>query len=48
MDKSTELIIRALLIGEKYREANKATKIEVGELMTRNRRINKNIKKRGN
>lgn len=44
MDKATELMIRVLLIGEKYRESNKKTKIEVGELMTKNRTIIKKKK----
>ena len=35
---------RALLIGEKYSKSDKPTKIEVGELMTSKRRVNKRKK----
>jgi hypothetical protein len=44
IDKTEELIIKALTIGEKYSKADKPTKIEVGELMTSKRRINRRKK----
>ncbi|WP_159426799.1 hypothetical protein [Clostridium nigeriense] len=45
IDKTQELICRALIIGDKYSKADKPTKIEVGELMTGERRIYKRKKK---
>lgn len=39
IDKTKELIYKALIIGEKYGQADKPTKIEVGKLMTSDRRI---------
>lgn len=39
IDKTEELMCRALIIGEKYGQADKPTKVEVGKLMTSNRRI---------
>lgn len=44
MDKSTELMCRVLLIGEKYSQSDQLTKIEVGELMTKKRRVYKRKK----
>jgi hypothetical protein len=44
IDKTEELMYRALLIGEKYSKSDKPTKIEVGELMTSKRRVNKRKK----
>ncbi len=41
IDKTEELICRALIIGEKYGQADKQTKIEVGRLMTSKRRVPK-------
>ncbi|WP_195954458.1 hypothetical protein [Clostridium tertium] len=46
IDKTEELIYKALLIGEQYSKADKPTKIEVGELMTSKRRIYKRKKKK--
>ena len=45
IDKTKELICRVLLIGEEYSKADKPTKIEVGELMTRKRKVYKRKKK---
>ena len=45
IDKTKELIYKALIIGEKYGQADKPTKIEVGKLMTSKRRGLKKIKK---
>lgn len=42
--KTEELIYKALIIGEKYGQADKPTKIEVGKLMTRKRRVPKRKK----
>ena len=39
IDKTEELIRRALIIGEKYVQADKPTKVEVGKLMTGKRRV---------
>lgn len=44
IDKTEELIRRALIIGEKYGQADKPTKIEVGKLMTGKRRVTKRKK----
>lgn len=38
IDKTEELIRRALIIGEKYVQADKPTKIEVGKIMLGKRR----------
>jgi len=48
IDKTEELINKALSIGEKYGQADKPTKIEVGKLMTSKRRVprRKKIKKK--
>lgn len=48
IDKTEELMCRALIIGEKYGQADKPTKIEVGRLMTSKRRVpkRKNSKKK--
>ena len=48
IDKTEELMCRALIIGEKYVQADKPTKIEVGKLMTSNRRVKKRGIKRKN
>lgn len=44
IDKTEELMCRALIIGEKYGQADKPTKIEVGRLMTRKRIVSKRKK----
>ena len=44
IDKTEELICRALIIGEKYGQADKPTKIEVGRLMMSKRRVPKRKK----
>ena len=44
IDKTEELIRRAVIIGEKYGQADKSTKIEVGKLMTGKRRVTKRKK----
>lgn len=44
IDNTKELITRALIIGEKYGQADKPTKIEVGRLMTSKRRVTKRKK----
>ncbi|MDB1962378.1 hypothetical protein [Clostridium tertium] len=44
IDKTEELMCRALIIGEKYGQADKPTKIEVGRLMTSKRRAPKRKK----
>ncbi|MGY5237624.1 hypothetical protein [Clostridium tertium] len=44
IDKTEELICRVLIIGEKYGQADKPTKIEVGRLMTSKRRVSKRKK----
>ena len=44
IDKTEELICRALIIGEKYVQADKPTKVEVGKLMTGKRRVTKRKK----
>ena len=44
IDKTKELIYKALSIGEKYGQADKAAKIEVGKLMTSKRRATKRKK----
>lgn len=48
IDKTEELIRRALIIGEKYVQADKPTKVEVGKLMTGKSRVakRKKIKKK--
>ena len=46
IDKTEELMCRALIIGEKYKEVDKPIKIEVGELMTNKRRVYKRKKKK--
>ena len=47
--KTEELIYKALIIGEKYVQADKPTKIQVGKLMTSNRRVKKRgIKRKKN
>ena len=45
IDKTQELMCRALLIGEEYSKADKPIKIEVGEIMTRKRRVVLKIRK---
>ncbi|MDB2122844.1 hypothetical protein [Clostridium paraputrificum] len=42
IDKESKLIDKALELGVKYGQADKPTKIEVGKLMTGNRRIKRN------
>lgn len=44
MDKAIELMNRVLEIGEKYKLADKPTKIEVGRIMMGRRKNNKNKK----
>ena len=44
IDKTEELIRRALIIGEKYGQADKPTKVKVGKLMTGKRRVTKRKK----
>ena len=48
IDNTEELIRRALIIGEKYVQADKPTKVEVGKLMTGKSRVakRKKIKKK--
>ncbi|MDU1313261.1 MAG: hypothetical protein E6940_04275 [Clostridium septicum] len=43
IDKTEELMCRALIIGEKYGQADKPTKIEVGELITGKRIVSKRM-----
>lgn len=44
MDKAIKLMNRVLEIGEKYKLADKPTKIEVGRIMMGRRKNNKNKK----
>jgi DNA-directed RNA polymerase subunit K/omega len=44
IDKTKELICRALIIGEKYSKSDKPTKIAVGEVMLGKIKVNKKKK----